>query len=246
MSKSKKPGNSGPSRGGRDLTVRVKTARGRKSSSTRWLQRQLNDPYVTAANRAGFRSRAAFKLEELDDQYGFLKPGMRVVELGAAPGGWTQVIVKRIKADKTGSAGKVIAIDILEMDPVPGAIVMQLDFLDDAAPNAIIEALGGPADAVLSDMAPNLSGHTKTDHLRIIGLVEIAFDFAKEILAPNGIFVSKVFQGGTEQNLLGEIKRSFSKVRHAKPPASRSDSAEMFVIAQGFRKSENDSQEIHE
>ncbi len=235
MSKPKKPKKSGTSRGGRDLTVRVKTAKGRKSSSTRWLKRQLNDPYVTAANRAGFRSRAAFKLEELDDHFVFLKPGMRVVELGAAPGGWTQVIVNRVKAGQPGSKGKVIAIDILEMDPVPGAQVLQLDFLDDAAPGILMEALGGQADAVLSDMAPNLSGHTKTDHLRIMGLVEAAYAFAEEILASGGCFVSKVFQGGTEQTLLVDMKRSFDKVRHAKPPASRSDSAEIFVIAQGFK-----------
>ncbi len=234
MRKSKKPVKSKSSGGGRDLTVRVKSAKGRKSSSMRWLKRQLNDPYVTAANRAGFRSRAAFKLEELDDQFSFLKPSMRIVELGAAPGGWTQVIVKRVAIGKAGSTGKVIAIDILAMDPIPDAQVMQLDFLDDGTSQIIIDALGGPADAVLSDMAPNLSGHTKTDHLRIMGLVEMAYAFAEEILAPGGCFVSKVFQGGTEQTLLAEMKRSFNKVRHAKPPASRSDSAEIFVVAQGF------------
>ena len=234
MRKSKKPVKSKSSGGGRDLTVRVKSAKGRKSSSMRWLKRQLNDPYVTAANRAGFRSRAAFKLEELDDQFSFLKPSMRIVELGAAPGGWTQVIVKRVATGKACSTGKVIAIDILAMDPIPDAQVMQLDFLDDGTSQIIIDALGGPADAVLSDMAPNLSGHTKTDHLRIMGLVEMAYAFAEEILAPGGCFVSKVFQGGTEQTLLAEMKRSFNKVRHAKPPASRSDSAEIFVVAQGF------------
>ena len=159
---------------------------------------------------------------------------MRIVELGAAPGGWTQVIVKRVATGKAGSTGKVIAIDILAMDPIPDAQVMQLDFLDDGTSQIIIDALGGPADAVLSDMAPNLSGHTKTDHLRIMGLVEMAYAFAEEILAPGGCFVSKVFQGGTEQTLLAEMKRSFNKVRHAKPPASRSDSAEIFVVAQGF------------
>ena len=222
-------------RSGRDLTVRVKSARGRKSSSTRWLQRQLNDPYVAAAQRAGLRSRAAFKLEDLDDKFKFLKPGMRVVELGAAPGGWTQVLVSRLGTEKPGSKSKIIAIDLQEMAPISGAEVLLLDFMDDDAPDILKKALGGPADAVLSDMAPKITGHANTDPLRIMGLAEMAYDFAKEVLAPGGCFVSKVFQGGTEKELLADMKRSFSQVRHAKPPSSRAESAEMFVVAQNFR-----------
>jgi len=233
---SKKPaGKKSSGRGGRDLTVRVKTAKGRKGSSTRWLQRQLNDPYVAAAKRAGLRSRAAFKLEELDDKFEFLKPNMRIIELGAAPGGWTQVLVSRVGTEKPGSKAKIVAIDSAEMDPLPGAEVMLLDFMADDAPDILKNALGGPADVVLSDMAPKVTGHSNTDHLRVMGLVEAAYEFATEVLAPGGCFVSKVFQGGTEQSLLTEMKRSFAKVRHAKPPASRNESAEMFVIAQNFR-----------
>ncbi len=227
-------------RSGRDLTVRVKTARGRKNSSTLWLQRQLNDPYVAAAQRAGLRSRAAFKLEDLDDKFKFLKPNMRVVELGAAPGGWTQVLVQRLGTEKPGAKGKIIAIDLQEMAPISGAEVMLLDFMDDDAPEKLKKALGGPADAVLSDMAPKITGHSKTDHLRIMGLAEAAYDFAKEILAPGGCFVSKVFQGGTEKTLLDDMKRSFTQVRHAKPPSSRAGSAEMFVVAQNFRGDNKD------
>ncbi len=218
------------------LVERVKTARGRKPSSTRWLQRQLNDPYVIEARRQGYRSRAAFKLVELDDRFHFLKPGVRVVDLGAAPGGWTQVAVERVKA-LAPQGGRVVGIDILPWDPVPGATVLTHDFLDDAAPDMLKEALDGPADVVLSDMAAPTTGHAATDHLRIIGMVEVALDFAFQVLAPNGCFVAKVFQGGTEKTLLDTLKRNFSTVRHAKPPASRAESAETYVVAMGFRGS---------
>lgn len=216
--------------GNRMLVERVKTARGRKPSSTRWLQRQLNDPYVQEARRQGYRSRAAFKLIELDERFHFLKHGCRVVDLGAAPGGWTQVAVQRV-----GPRGKVVGMDILEYDPVPGAISMQGDFLADDSPVRLKEALGGPADVVVSDMAAPTTGHPPTDHLRIIGLVEVAVHFAMEVLVPGGTFVAKVFQGGTEKTLLDLLKRNFGTVRHAKPPASRKESAETYVIATGFR-----------
>ena len=213
---------------GRDLTVRVKTARGRKASSTRWLQRQLNDPYVAAAQREGYRSRAAYKLLELDERFGFLTPGARVIDLGSAPGGWTQVAVQKCH-------GPTVAIDLLEMAEVPGAQFIQGDFLDDDMPERLKAALGGPADIVISDMAPSLSGHSNTDHLRTMALVEAAYAFALEVLAPGGTFVAKVFQGGTEGELLADMKRRFAKVRHAKPPASRAESAEIYVVATGFR-----------
>ena len=219
--------------GARRLSQRVKTAKGRKVSSTLWLQRQLNDPYVAEARRLGYRSRAAFKLIELDDRFHFLASGGRVVDLGAAPGGWTQVAVERTKAGQGG--GRVVAIDIVEMDPVPGAIVLHHDFFDADAPLALKDALAGPADVVLSDMAAPATGHTATDHLRIIGLAEVALAFAAEVLAPGGTLIAKVLQGGTEHALLTEMKRLFATVKHAKPPSSRSDSAELYVVAQGFR-----------
>jgi 23S rRNA (uridine2552-2'-O)-methyltransferase len=222
-------------RGGRDLTVRVKTARGRKSSSTKWLQRQLNDPYVAAAQRIGLRSRAAFKLEDLDTKFKFLKPNLRVVELGAAPGSWTQILVSRLGTEKLNTKSKIVAIDLQEMAPVPGAEILQLDFMDVDAPKIIKKALGGQADAVLSDMAPKITGHANTDHIRIMGLAETAYEFAKEVLAPGGCFISIVFQGGTEKTLLNDMKLSFSTVRHSKPPSSRAESAEMFVVAQNYR-----------
>ena len=211
-------------------TVRVKTARQRSLSSTLWLQRQLNDPYVAEAKRLGYRSRAAFKLEQLDDKFHFLGPGKRVVDLGCAPGGWCQIAVARV-----GGHGKVVGIDYLAMDPVPGAEVMQLDFLDPSAPDRLKAALAGPADVVLSDMAAPTTGHNQTDHLRVMGLAETAYEFAAEVLAPGGTFVAKVFQGGTERGLLDRLKRDFTAVRHAKPPASRQDSAEVYVVATGFR-----------
>ena len=221
--------------GARSMFVRVKTAKGRKPSSTRWLQRQLNDPYVAQARAEGYRSRAAFKLKELDDRFHILRPGLRVVDLGAAPGGWTQVVVERIKSDRDGSTSAVVGLDILDWDPVPGATVLVGDFTADDSPDRLREALGGLADVVLSDMAAPATGHPPTDHLRIIALVEVALDFALTVLAPGGVFVAKVFQGGTEKTLLDLLKHNFTLVRHAKPPASRAESAETYVIATGFR-----------
>ncbi|NBJ10159.1 SAM-dependent methyltransferase [Microvirga arsenatis] len=216
--------------GVRNLKQRVKTANKRSLSSQKWLERQLNDPYVARAKREGYRSRAAFKLLEIDEKYHLLKPGQRVVDLGAAPGGWSQ-----IAARKVGAKGRVVGIDLLPIDPMPGVEFIQLDFLDESAPGKLIEMLGGPADIVMSDMAANTTGHKKTDHLRIIGLAEAAIYFAREILAPGGAFIAKVFQGGTENQLLADLKRDFAVVRHVKPAASRADSAELYVLATGFR-----------
>ena len=218
---------------GRRATVRVKTARGRTVSSQRWLQRQLNDPYVAEARKRGYRSRAAFKLLQLDDQFRFLKPGARVVDLGAAPGGWTQVAVERVKPER--SSGVVIGIDITPVEPIAGATVLAKDFYDDDAPAALTALLAGPADVVLSDMAASATGDTQTDHLRIIALAETAHDFARQVLKQGGTFVAKVLRGGTERGLLDRLKRDFTKVRHVKPQASRADSAEMYVVATGFR-----------
>jgi 23S rRNA (uridine2552-2'-O)-methyltransferase len=213
--------------------VRVKTARGRTVSSQRWLQRQLNDPYVAEAKKRGYRSRAAFKLLQIDDQFHFLKPGGRVVDLGAAPGGWTQVAVERVKAEKGG--GVVVGIDLTPIEPIAGATVLAKDFYDDDAPALLEKLLGGPADVVLSDMAAAATGETQVDHLRIMGLAEAAHDFACQVLKPGGSFVAKVLRGGTERTLLDRLKRDFSKVRHVKPEASRADSAEMYVVGTGFR-----------
>ncbi len=222
---------------GRRATVRVKTARGRTTSSQRWLQRQLNDPYVAEAKKRGYRSRAAFKLLQLDDQFRFLKPGARVVDLGAAPGGWTQVAVEKVKAGaKAGrSAGVVIGIDITPVEPIAGATVLAKDFYDEDAPAELTALLGGPADVVLSDMAASATGDTQVDHMRIMGLAEAAHDFARQILKPGGAFVAKVLRGGTERTLLDLLKKDFAKVRHVKPEASRADSAEMYVVGTGFR-----------
>lgn len=217
----------------RDMAVRVKTAKQRSPSSTAWLQRQLNDPYVAEAKRQGYRSRAAFKLIELDDRFHVLKRGARVVDLGAAPGGWSQVAAERVGA--AAGKGAVVALDILAMEPVPGVTILHLDFLDAQAPDAIKAALGGPADVVLSDMAQPATGHAATDHLRIVALAEAAYAFAREVLAPGGSFIAKVFQGGAEGDLLAALKRDFAQLRHAKPPASRAESAEVYVVAQGFR-----------
>lgn len=230
MSKPPSKSSSGRGSGSRMMFEAVKTAKKRKPSSTRWLQRQLNDPYVHEARKMGFRSRAAFKLLELDDRFHFLKKGLRVVDLGAAPGGWTQIAV-----DRVGPKGKVVGMDILEYDPVPGAICMQGDFLADDSPDRLKQALDGLADVVVSDMAAPTTGHPPTDHLRIIGLVEVALHFAMEVLAPGGVFVAKVFQGGTEKTLLDLLKNNFTTVRHAKPPASRKESAETYVVATGFK-----------
>jgi 23S rRNA (uridine2552-2'-O)-methyltransferase len=222
---------------GRQLGVRVKTASKRSLSSTLWLERQLNDPYVAEARRRGYRSRAAFKLLQLDEKFRLLGPGKRVVDLGAAPGGWTQVAVERVQPETT--AGHIVAMDILEMDPIPGAVVLLGDFLAEDAPDCLLAALDGPADLVLSDMAAPTTGHPRTDHLRIMALAETAYDFAARVLSPGGAFVAKVFQGGAERELLDRLKRDFAQVRHAKPPASRADSSETYVVATGFRGAAN-------
>jgi 23S rRNA (uridine2552-2'-O)-methyltransferase len=213
--------------------VRVKSGKGRSLSSKLWLERQLNDPYVARAKREGFRGRAAFKLIEIDDKHHLLKPGTRVIDLGAAPGGWSQVAARRV-----GSAqgkGKVVAVDLLELAPIAGVGFIQRDFLDAGAGDEIKALLGGEADVVLSDMAANATGHRATDHLRIMALAEGAADFAREVLAPGGAFLCKVLQGGTEASLLAALKRDFSQVKHVKPAASRSDSAELYLLATGFR-----------
>ncbi len=215
---------------GRGLTVRVKTAGKRSVSSARWLERQLNDPYVSEAKKRGYRSRAAFKLLQLDEKFHLLKPGGKVVDLGAAPGGWTQVVV-----DRVGETGKVIGIDLLPMDAIPGAELIQMDFMAEDAPDKLKAMLGGAADLVLSDMAASATGHSQTDHLKIMALAEAAYDFAKDVLKPKGAFVAKVLQGGATGELLKLLKRDFAEVKHVKPPASRSDSAEIYVVALGFR-----------
>jgi 23S rRNA (uridine2552-2'-O)-methyltransferase len=217
--------------GDRPLAVRVRSARRRKPSSTQWLQRQLNDPYVAAARRQGYRSRAAFKLIELDRRFHLLRPGCRVVDLGCAPGGWTQVAVERV-----GPRGRVVGVDLAETAPLAGATLLRADLREPEAAAAIRGALGGRADIVLSDMAPATTGHAATDHLRIIALAESAFAVAEEILEPSGMFVAKVFQGGAEGALLARLKRSFAELRHVKPPASRAESAETYVVAKGFRR----------
>lgn len=224
----------GPGGGQRMMHVRVKTAAKRSTSSARWLERQLNDPYVVASKREGYRSRAAYKLIEIDDKYRILKPGQRVVDLGAAPGGWSQVAADRVQS--INGRGQVVAIDYLGMEPLAGVEIVELDFTDETAEEKLKGLLrDGGADVVLSDMAAPTVGHTKTDHLRIMGLAEQAAHFACDVLAPGGAFLCKVLQGGTEKDLLDLLKRSFSVVRHVKPPASRSDSAELYVVATGFR-----------
>lgn len=220
--------------GGRQLAVRVKTARGRKISSTRWLQRQLNDPYVARAKECGYRSRAAFKLLEMNEKTKFLAPGKRVVDLGAAPGGWTQVAVEIVKPNQTG--GYVLGLDLQEMEPIADATLLHLDFLQEDAEDIVITAMGGQqADVVMSDMAAFSTGHSLTDHLKIMNLAETAFWFAQKVLAPGGTFLAKVLQGGTENVLLTQLKQNFKTVKHIKPPASRKDSSEMYVLALDFK-----------
>lgn len=215
--------------GGRKSTQKVKAPKRRKASSNQWLERHINDPYVQAAQREGYRSRAAFKLLEMDEKYKLLKPGMAVVDLGAAPGGWSQIAVAR-------GCSPVVGIDILPMDPMPGAEFIEMDFMDDEAPEKLIAMLGGvKPDIVLSDIAPNTTGHRATDHLRIMMLVEAGYEFTVQILKPGGAFVAKVFQGGTESALLSRIKREFTTAKHIKPPSSRQESAEMYLIATGFK-----------
>jgi 23S rRNA (uridine2552-2'-O)-methyltransferase len=208
---------------------RLKTAKGRKDSSTRWLERQLNDPYVKRAKAENYRSRAAYKLLELDERFGLLKGVKAVVDLGIAPGGWSQVVRRKIPG------AKVVGIDFLPTDPIDGVTILLMDFMDEHAPEQLREALGGPADVVLSDMAANTVGHQQTDHLRTMGLVEAGLEFAREILRPGGAFVAKVLAGGADHSLVAELKRSFATVKHAKPPASRKGSSEWYVVAQGFK-----------
>lgn len=235
----KKTGGGTSRKGGRkNLKERVKTARGRKTSSTLWLQRQLNDPYVQRAKDEGYRSRAAFKLIEIDDKFHFLKRGGRIVDLGAAPGGWTQVAVERTKSDK--GQGSVLGVDLQEVEPVPGAELHVLDFMEIDADDKVKEWLGGEADVILSDMAASATGHKATDHLKIMALAEAAAQLAHDVLAPGGAYCAKVLQGGAEHDLLAMLKRDFETVRHVKPAASRADSSEMFVLAMGFRARKED------
>ena len=225
-------------RGTRDLRVRVKTAKGRKLSSTLWLERQLNDPYVARAKREGYRGRAAFKIMELDDRFGFLKPGARVVDLGCAPGGWAQVAVPRINAlgaNPKKPQGRIIGVDLQEVEPIPGVELHQLDFLSEGAEEKVKAWLGGRADVVMSDMAAAASGHKGTDHLRIVALVEAALEFAFDVLEEGGTFVAKVLAGGAENEMQATLKRAFRKVANVKPPSSRADSSEKFVVAMGYR-----------
>lgn len=220
--------------GRREKAVRVKTARGRKPSSTRWLDRQLNDPYVAEARRLGFRSRAAFKLIEIDDRIRVLRPGQIIVDLGAAPGGWTQVALERTKASETGA--RIIALDRLEIEPIPGAELLVGDFLEAETVDRLEELLSGvPIDIVLSDLSPSTTGHKATDHLRIVALAEDALAFAVQVLKPGGAFIAKVFQGGADTDLLRRVRSSFETVKHIKPAASRNDSAETYLVAQGFK-----------
>jgi 23S rRNA (uridine2552-2'-O)-methyltransferase len=227
-----KSGGSGHE-GGRSLKTKVRTAKKRSLSSTLWLERQLNDPFVAQARREGFRSRAAYKLIEIAEKYRLFKPGQRIVDLGAAPGGWSQIAAKSV-----GSAegkGKVVGIDLLDIDPIEGVEFKVMDFHDPEAPARLTQMLDGPADGVMSDMAANATGHRKTDHLRIVGLAELAAEFARSVLAPNGFFIAKVLHGGAEGALLAGLKRDFATVRHLKPKASRAGSAELYVLATGFR-----------
>ena len=217
------------SRGGSGGRVRVRTGRGRTAASTRWLERQLNDPYVRRAKAEGYRSRAAYKLIELDERFGFLRGAKRVIDLGIAPGGWSQVVRRR------SATARIVGIDLLPTDPIDDVVILQMDFMDDAAPGRLAEELGGKADLVLSDMAANTVGHQQTDHLRTMGLVEAAAEFAGEVLAPGGAFVAKVLAGGADHDLVAILKRMFTTVKHAKPPASRKDSSEWYVVAQGFK-----------
>lgn len=212
----------------RDGTIRIKNRASRSVSSNRWLERHLNDPYVREAERMGYRSRAAFKLIEIDERMKLLHPGATVLDLGAAPGGWSQVAVER-------GAKTVVALDLLPMEEIPGVFFMQMDFMDDEAPEALIAAIGGGADVVMSDMAPNTTGHKNTDHLRIMMLAEAAYEFAAQVLRPGGSFVAKVFQGGAQSSLLKALKADFETVKHIKPPASRKESSEQYVVATGFR-----------
>ena len=230
----KKPGKAGSGgTGARALKTRIKKKSGLKNSSRRWLERHLNDPYVHRSKAEGFRSRSAFKLIEIDDKHKLLMPGQRVIDLGAAPGGWLQVAAARVKSSP--DAPSVVGIDYLAVDPVPGTVILQMDFLDDEAPARLMEALGGKPDIVLSDMASPTTGHRRTDHIRTMHLAEVAADFAVSVLKPGGHFLGKTFQGGTESTLLDMLKRNFRTVAHVKPPASREESVELYILAKGFK-----------
>jgi 23S rRNA (uridine2552-2'-O)-methyltransferase len=220
--------------GARDLRIKVKKPAKRSHSSQLWLERQLNDPYVKRAREMGYRSRAAFKLAEMDERYKFLKPGQKLLDLGCAPGGWCQVAAAKVGLDK--GKGRIVGIDLLPVDPIPHVELIELDFMSDEAPALLTEKLGGKADGVMSDMAANTTGHKKTDHLRIIGLAEAALEFANDVLAPGGFFLAKLFQGGDTAELLAQLKRDFTQVRNIKPAASRADSSELYVLATGFRR----------
>ncbi len=220
--------------GARDMRVKVKKAGKLKHSSQLWLERQLNDPYVKRARELGYRSRAAFKIEEMDDKYHFLKSGQKLIDLGCAPGGWCQIAAARIGLDK--GKGRIVGIDLLPVDPIPGVDLVEMDFMDEEAPALLTQRLGGRADGVMSDMAANTTGHKKTDHIKIIALAEAALDFAHSVLAPGGFFLAKLFQGGDSATLLGGLKRDFTTVRNIKPASSRSDSSELYVLATGFRR----------
>ncbi len=237
MSSGQSGGKSGGGKpaGARDMRVKVKKAGKLKHSSQLWLERQLNDPYVKRAREMGYRSRAAFKLEEMDDRYKFLKSGQRLVDLGCAPGGWCQIAAKRIGLEQ--GKGYVVGIDLLAVDPIPGVDLIQMDFMAEEAPALLTERLGGRADGVMSDMAANTTGHKKTDHLKIIALAEAAVEFAHDVLAPGGFFLAKLFQGGDSADLLNGLKRDFTTVRNVKPAASRADSSELYVLATGYRRS---------
>ncbi|MBX3597102.1 MAG: RlmE family RNA methyltransferase [Rhizobiaceae bacterium] len=226
----KKPGPGAPSR---VLRAKVKKKSGLKESSRRWLERHLNDPYVQRSKAEGYRSRAAYKLIEIDDRYKLIKPGMKIIDLGAAPGGWCQVAAQRARS--APDQPNVVGIDYLDVDPVPGAVILKKDFLDEDAPEMLEQALGGAPDLVLSDMAAPTTGHRRTDHLRTMHLVEVAADFAMNVLKPGGHFLAKTFQGGTENELLDRLKRSFISVHHVKPPASREESVELYLLAKGFK-----------
>lgn len=229
----KKPTGTGGAGGARALKTRVKKKRGLKNSSRRWLERHLNDPYVHRAKAEGYRSRAAYKLIEIDDRYKLLQPGQRVIDLGAAPGGWSQVAARRTGSSDAEPA--VVAIDYLDMDPVPGVVFLKMDFLDEDAPARLMEALGGAPDIVMSDMAAPTTGHRRTDHIRTMHLCEVAADFAIAVLKPGGHFLAKTFQGGAENALLDMLKRRFATVHHVKPPASRGESVELYLLAKGFK-----------
>lgn len=223
-----------PSGGARDLRIKVKKPAKRSHSSQLWLERQLNDPYVKRAREMGYRSRAAFKLAEMDERFKFLKPGQKLIDLGCAPGGWCQVASAKIGLDK--GKGRIVGIDLLPVDPIPGVELIELDFMADEAPALLTEKLGGKADGVMSDMAANTTGHKKTDHLKIIALAEAALEFANDVLAPGGFFLAKLFQGGDSAELLAQLKRDFTSVRNLKPASSRADSSELYVLATGFRR----------